>query len=90
MRMNKSILMLMVAGLFAAMPALAAEQGHHDMDTKECIQHCAMQSESIEKKIERLQSEIEKGKTTYNVEELRKLEAKLNEANSMLDAMTKP
>jgi hypothetical protein len=48
---EKSILMLMIAGLFAAMPAFAAEQGHHDMDAKECIQHCAMQSESIDKKL---------------------------------------
>ena len=88
--MKKSILMLMVAGLFAAMPALAVEQGHHDMDAKECIQHCAMQSESIDKKIERLQNEIKKGNTTYSVEELRKLEEKLNEANAMLDAITKP
>ena len=86
--MKKSILMLMVAGLFAAMPVLAAEQGHHD--AKECIQHCAMQSESIDKKIERLQNEIKKGNTTYSVEELRKLEEKLNEANYMLDSITKP
>ena len=88
--MKKSILMLMVVGLFAAMPALAVEQGHHDMDAKECIQHCAMQSESIDKKIERLQSEIEKGKTTYSVEELRKLEEKLKEANDLLTDLTRP
>lgn len=86
--MKKSILMLMVAGLFAAMPALAAEQGHQD--PKECIKHCAMQSESIDKKIERLQNEIKKGNTTYSVEELRKLEEKLKEANFMLDSITKP
>ena len=88
--MKKSILMLMVAGLLASMPVLAAEQGHHDMDAKEYIQHCAMQSESIDKKIERLQNEIKKGKTTYSIEELQKLEAKLNEANAMLENMTKP
>ena len=88
--MKKLILLLMVVGLFAAMPVLAAEQGHHDMDAKECIQHCAIQSESIDKKIERLQNEIKKGKTTYSAEELGKLEAKLNEANYMLDSITKP
>lgn len=88
--MKKSIMMLMVAGLLAAMPALAAEQGHHAMDAKECIQRCAMQSESIDQKIERLQNEIKKGKTTYSDEELRKLEIKLNEANYMLDSITKP
>ena len=88
--MKKSILILMAVGLFAAMPALAVEQGHHDMDAKECIQRCAMQSESIDKKIERLQNEIKKGKTTYSAEELQKLEAKLKEANDLLNDMTRP
>jgi len=85
--MKKSILMLMVAGLFAAMPALAAE---HKMSAEEQMQRCAEQSESIDKKIERLQSEIKKGSTKYSAEELRKLETKLNEANAMLDSITKP
>jgi nicotinic acid mononucleotide adenylyltransferase len=86
--MKKSILMLMVAGLFAAMPVLAVEHGM--MSAKEQMQHCAEQSESIDMKIERLQKEIKKGKTTYSIEELKKLEEKLNEANAMLDAITKP
>ena len=86
--MKKSILMLMVAGLFAAMPALATE--HAMMSAEEQMQRCAEQSESIDKKIERLQSEIKKGSTKYSAEELRKLEAKLNEANAMLDSITKP
>lgn len=88
--MKKSILMLIVAGLFAAMPASAAEQGHQVMDSKECIQRCALQSESIVQKIERLQNEIKKGKTTYSADELRKLEAKLKEANALLDDLTRP
>jgi nicotinic acid mononucleotide adenylyltransferase len=86
--MKKTVLMLMVAGLFAAMPALAAEHGM--MSSKEQAQRCAEQNEAIGKKIERLQGEIKKGKTTYTAEELRKLEEKLNEANAMLDSITKP
>lgn len=86
--MKKSILMLMVAGLLTAMPALAAN--HEKMSAEEQMQRCAMQSESIDKKIERLQGEIKKGSTKYSAEELRKLEAKLNEANAMLDSITKP
>jgi uncharacterized protein YdcH (DUF465 family) len=54
------------------------------------MQRCAEQSESIDKKIERLQGEIKKGSTKYSAEELRKLETKLNEANAMLDSITKP
>lgn len=84
--MKKAILMLMVAGLFAAMPVVAAE----DESAGEHIQRCVLQSEAIGKKIERLQGEIKKGNTKYNAEELKKLEAKLNEANFMLDSITKP
>lgn len=87
--MKKSILMLMVVGFFAAMPVLAAEQGHKELEAKECIQLCAMESESIVQKIERLQNEIKKGNTTYSDEELRKLENKLKEANEMLDSLTR-
>lgn len=85
--MKKTLLMLMVAGLFAAMPVSA---GQKMMSAEEQMQHCALQSESIDKKIERLQKEIKAGKKTYSAEELRKLEEKLNEANYMLDSMTKP
>lgn len=88
--MKKSILMLMVVGLFAAMPVLAAEQGYNELEAKECIQRCALQSESIVQKIERLQNEIKKGKTTYSAEELRRLEAKLKEANDLLNDLTRP
>jgi uncharacterized protein (UPF0335 family) len=54
------------------------------------MQRCAEQNEAIDKKIERLNKEIKAGKTTYNTEELRKLEAKLAEANAMLDSIDSP
>lgn len=86
--MKKSISMLLAAVLFAAMPAVAA---HHEMmSSKEQMQRCAEQNEAIGKKIERLQGEIKKGNTKYSAEEMKKLEEKLNEANFMLDSMTKP
>ena len=84
--MKKTVLMLMVAGLLAAMPVLAAEDeaaGAH-------IQRCVLQSEAIGKKIEQLQGEIKKGNTKYSAAELRKLEEKLNEANAMLVSIAKP
>lgn len=85
--MKKTVLMLMVAGLLAAMPVLAAEN-----DTAgEHVKRCVLQSEAIGNKIERLQKEIKAGKMkNYSAEELRKLEDKLSEANYMLDSITKP
>jgi Skp family chaperone for outer membrane proteins len=87
--MKKTVLMLMVAGLLAAMPVLAAE--HEMMSAGEHVQRCVLQSEAIGQKIERLQKEIKAGKMkNYSAEELRKLEDKLSEANYMLDSITKP
>lgn len=86
--MKKSILMLMVVGLLAAMPVLAAENAKSD-PCKECVIRCAMQSEDIVQKIKRLQNEVKKGNTTYSAEELRKLEKQLKDANEMLDSLTR-
>lgn len=87
--MKKTVLMLMVAGLFTAMPVLAAEH-HEKMSADEHVQRCVLQNEAIGAKIERLQGEIKKGEKKYSAEELRKLEVKLSEANEMLDSLTKP
>ena len=84
--MKKTVLMLMVAGLFAAMPVVAAE----DESAGEHVQRCVLQSEAIGKKIERLQGEIKKGYTKYSAEEIRMLEEKLAEANAMLDSIVSP
>ncbi len=96
--MKKTILMLMmVAGLFAAMPVVAADVlkpmplAAREYDTAgEHVQRCVLQSEAIGQKIQRLQGEIKKGETKYSAEELRKLEEKLAETNAMLDSITKP
>lgn len=90
--MKKTILMMMVVGLFAAMPVLATE---HEpltaMSAGEHVQRCVLQSEAIGKKIERLRTEIKAGKMkNYSAEELRKLEDKLSEANYMLDSINRP
>ena len=86
--MKKSILMWMVVVLFAATSVLAADP--ETMSAKEQVQRCAEQSESIDKKIERLQGEIKKGNTKYSAEEIRMLEEKLAEANAMLDSIVSP
>jgi biopolymer transport protein ExbB/TolQ len=86
--MKKSILMLMVVGLFAAMPALAAENAKSD-SSKECVIRCVAQAESIVEKINRLKTEIESGKNTYSAEELKKLEKQLNETNEMMRSLEK-
>lgn len=88
--MKKTVLLLLVTGLFAATPVLAVGKDSGQQMAGEHIQRCVLQSEAIGKKIERLQSEIKKSNTKYSAEELKKLEDKLSEANFMLDSITKP
>ena len=88
--MKKTVLLLLVAGLFAATPVLAVGKDSGQQTAGEHVQRCVLQSEAIGQKIERLQGEIKKGKTKYSAEELQQLEAKLAEVNAMLDSITSP
>ena len=86
--MKKSIFMLMVAGLMASMPVLAAETAKSD-PSKECVIRCSAQAESLVQKINRLKTEIEEGKSNYSAAELKKLEKQLNEANETMRTLEK-
>jgi len=86
--MKKLAIVLMTVGLFGAMPVLAAEHGNMKMDTKEGVRECALQAESIQQKIKRIQGEIKKGSKKYSAEDLKTLEDKLKETNELLKKMT--
>jgi len=81
---------MMAVGLFGAMPVMAAEQAGMKMDTKEGVRECAVQAESIQKKIKRVQAEVKQGSKKYSAEELATLNKKLKEANDTLDLLSKP
>ncbi len=93
--MKKTLMVLMAVTLFSALPVIAAEHGDmkmdmHEgmtMDASECARRCALQAESIQEKIARIQGEIKKGSTKYNADELKKLEGKLKEANEILERL---
>jgi predicted transcriptional regulator len=93
--MKKLLVVIMALGLFGAMPAFAdhakttSEHQGMLMDTKEGMRECALQAESIQQKIKRIQGEIEKGSKKYSAEELKTLETKLKEANDTLDNLGK-
>jgi hypothetical protein len=95
--MKKQLIILMALGLFGAMPAFAAEHtgmkmGSHEgmkMETSTGTRECALQAESIQEKIKRLDAEIAKGSKKYSAEELKKLENKLKEANEILDQLNR-
>ena len=80
----------MAVGLFGAMPAFAADHAGMKMDTASGVRECALQAESIQEKIKRLDTEVAKGEKKYSAKELKKLKAKLDDANKILDQLNKP
>ena len=88
--MKKFLVVLMAVGLFGAMPALAAQHAGMKMDTPAGVRECALQAETIQEKIKRLDAEVAKGTKKYNAKELKKLEQKLKEANKILDQLNGP
>jgi len=87
--MKRLLVVAMAVGLFAAMPAFAADHAGMKMDTKEGVRECALQAESIQEKIKRLDAEVAKGEKKYDAKTLKKLKGKLDEANKLLDGLNK-
>jgi hypothetical protein len=95
--MKKLLVVLMAIGLFGAMPAFAADHegmkmDSHEgmkMDTPDGARECALQAESIQQKIKRLDAEVAKGSQKYSAQDLKNLNKKLKEANEILDALNR-
>ena len=88
-QMKRIVIMLMAASLMAAsVPVFAAEMTKAQKD--ECLlasKGCAGEVDSIQTKIKKLNNEIKKGTKVYSAEEIKKLNAKLKEAETMLDQL---
>jgi len=84
--MKKSALMIMTAFLVsAAIPALAQEPSKQDqVICNLAAKNCLGEAEAIKKRVKKLQTEMQKGKT-YSPEDVQKLEQKLKEAQELLD-----
>ena len=86
-----AILVMAVFMMSVAVPVFAAEMTKEQKD--QCLlasKECKNETDSIQKKINKLNAEIKKGKKVYSADELKKLNAKLKEAEDMLDNMMKP
>jgi cytochrome c556 len=85
--MKRLLLIALAVGLFGATPVMAE---HKDMKMEhEGVRQCALQAESIQEKIKRLEGEVAKGEKKYDAKTLKKLKAKLDEANKLLDQLNK-
>ena len=85
--MKKIAVVLMAAFMMsAAVPVMAAEMSKEDKD--QCLlasKNCLNEVDSLQKKIKKLNNEIKKGTKVYSPAELNKLNAKLKEAEDILD-----
>ena len=86
-----TILLAAIFMMSATVPVFAAEMTKEMKD--QCMlasKECKHEADSIQQKIKKLNTEIKKGKKVYTAEELNKLNAKLKEANDILDGLLKP
>lgn len=89
--MRKIVVLMLAAFLTSVSVPVFAEEMKNTKD--ECIlasKSCKTEVDTIQQKIKKLQNEIKKGKKVYSVDEIKKLNAKLKEAEDMLDNMLKP
>lgn len=86
--MKKIAVMVMAAFMMSATVPAMAQMTKEEKD--QCLlasKGCAQEVDSIQKKIRKLQAEIKKGKKVYSAEEIKKLQQKLDEADTMLDVL---
>ena len=86
-----AILIMAVFMMSASIPVLAADMTKEQKD--QCLlasKGCQNETDSIQQKIKKLNTEIKKGKKVYSAEEIKNLNAKLKEAEAMLDNLMRP
>ena len=85
--MKNMVVALIAAMMLSAVPVLAE---HPEMKMQhEGVRQCALQAESIQEKIKRLETEVAKGTSKYSKAQVDNLRKKLKEANDLLDQMTR-
>lgn len=86
--MKKVAVMVMAAFMMSATVPAFAQMTKEEKD--QCLlasKNCMMEVDSLQKKMKKLNAEIKKGTKVYSADELKKLQDKLKEAESMLDAL---
>ncbi|RNC68483.1 MAG: hypothetical protein ED859_10230 [Desulfuromonadales bacterium] len=84
----KRIVFVTLAGLMltAAVPAFAQEQSEQDkVICNLAAKNCLSETEKLQKRVKKMQSDMKKGTKTYSAEDVQKLEQKLKEAQEILD-----
>ena len=88
--MKKIAIMIMAAFMMSATVPAMAQMSKEEKD--QCLlasKNCMTEVDSIQKKIKKINAEIKKGTKVYSADELKKLEAKLKEAEEIVNALEK-
>jgi len=85
----KRIVIIMLAAFItsASVPAFAEDMKSSKDECLLASKGCKDEVDSIQTKIKKLQTEINKGTKVYSADEIKKLDAKLKEANDILDKL---
>jgi transposase-like protein len=85
--MKKNVLVLAAFLMAAAVPAVAELSQQEQVICNLAAKNCLNQADILQKRVKKLQGEVNKGKTAYSPEELKNLEQKLKETNDLLDKL---
>ena len=85
----KKIVIMITAALMvsASMPAFSQQTPEEKVICNLAAQNCLNKVDILQKRINKLHAEVNKGTTKYSAEDLKKLEQKLQETQDMLDKM---
>jgi len=85
-----AVMMIAAFSMAVAVPVFAAEMTKEQKD--QCLlasKGCATEVDSLQKKIKKLNAEVKKGTKVYSADEIKKLQDKLKEAETLLDNLMK-
>jgi replicative DNA helicase len=81
---TRMIIGLLAVCLSGALPVMAAEMTQEQT----MMRMCALEAETIQMKIHRLEKEVASGQAKMNMDDLKKLEGKLEEAKKIMESLT--
>jgi Skp family chaperone for outer membrane proteins len=88
--MKKGVIFVLAAFLLsAAVPAFAQQNHQHEVACALAAQNCLNVVNILQKRINELNAEIQKGNTKYSAEDMKKLEKNLQENQALLDRIEK-
>jgi hypothetical protein len=85
-----AVMMIAAFSMAVAVPVFAAEMTKEQKD--QCLlasKGCATEVDTLQKKIKKLNAEVKKGTKVYSADEIKKLQDKLKEAETLLDNLMK-